>query len=91
LACVKIHIELGNFFNIKKGLKQGDGLAPLLFNFTSEHVIRQLYIDTRRMFEEKFSTNADDIHLMCRSLRAAKEVFEDLNTDGRKVGQKQMF
>jgi hypothetical protein len=34
---------------------------------------------------------ADDIHLMCRSLRAAKKVFEDLNTEGRKVGQKQMF
>jgi hypothetical protein len=29
---------------------------------------------------------ADDIDLMGRSLRAAKEVFEDLNTEGKKVG-----
>jgi hypothetical protein len=27
LACVKIQRELENFFEVKKGLKQGDGLA----------------------------------------------------------------
>ena len=31
---------------------------------------------------------ADDINLMGRTLRAAKEAFKDLNTEGKKVGLK---
>jgi Reverse transcriptase (RNA-dependent DNA polymerase). len=31
---------------------------------------------------------ADDINLMGRSLKAANEVFEDLNAEGKKVGLK---
>jgi hypothetical protein len=39
LVCVKVQREMGNFFEVKQGLKQGDGLAPLLFNLALEHVI----------------------------------------------------
>jgi hypothetical protein len=46
LACFKIQTEKGNFFEVTQGLKQGHGLAPLLFNLALEHAIRQLCIDT---------------------------------------------
>ena len=31
--------HLSDTFHIKKGLKEGDALSPLLFNFALEHVI----------------------------------------------------
>jgi hypothetical protein len=45
-------------------LKQGDGLAPLLFNLVLEYVIRKFQVDTRRTLEYKsvlIVVYADDI------------------------------
>jgi hypothetical protein len=47
LAHVKTQTEFLHFSEVTQGLKQEDGLAPLLFNLELEHVIRQLCIDTR--------------------------------------------
>jgi hypothetical protein len=44
-ACVRIQNGLTNHFEVKRGLKQGDGLAPLLFNIVLEYAIRQLSVD----------------------------------------------
>jgi hypothetical protein len=38
---------------IRQGLKQGDGLAPMLFNVALEYVIRKLPADTNRTVEYK--------------------------------------
>jgi Reverse transcriptase (RNA-dependent DNA polymerase). len=75
----------------RKRLKQGDGLAPLFFNLVLEHVFRQLYSDTRGTLEYKSVHKvgyADDINLIGRSWTAVKEVFEDLNKEGKRVGLK---
>jgi hypothetical protein len=32
-------------FHIKDGLKQGDALAPLLFNFASEYAVRRVQVN----------------------------------------------
>jgi len=34
-------MNLSDAFPIQNGLKQGDALSPLLFNFTSEYAIRK--------------------------------------------------
>jgi hypothetical protein len=47
ISCVKIQMEIGSFSQVKQGLKQEDGLTPLLFNLVLEYVIRKLQIDTR--------------------------------------------
>jgi hypothetical protein len=40
----KVHIgkHLSDNFPIQKGLKQGDALSPLLFNFTLEYANRKV-------------------------------------------------
>jgi hypothetical protein len=40
----KVHIgkHLSDSFPIQNGLKQGDSLSPLLFNFTLEYAIRKV-------------------------------------------------
>jgi hypothetical protein len=39
---VRIGKNLSDKFNIENGLKQGDALSPLLFNFASEYAIRRV-------------------------------------------------
>jgi hypothetical protein len=45
-AYVKIQTELTEPTATRNGLKQGDGLAPLLFNIVLEYVIRKSNIST---------------------------------------------
>jgi hypothetical protein len=42
--CTKVHVgkRLSNKFPIQNGLKQGDALSPLLFNFALEYAIRKV-------------------------------------------------
>jgi hypothetical protein len=42
-SIVKVHIgkNMSDAFPIQKGLKQGDALSPLLFNFSLEYAIRK--------------------------------------------------
>jgi hypothetical protein len=54
ISCVKIQMEIGSFFLIKQGLKQRNGLTPLLFNMILDYVIRKLQADKRHSLEYKF-------------------------------------
>jgi hypothetical protein len=66
-------------------LKQGDGLAPLLFNLILEYVTRKLQVDTKHTLQYKSVQTvgyAVDINLMDRSLRSAGEIFEALEMEG---------
>jgi hypothetical protein len=72
-------------------LKQGDWLAPLLFNLVLEYVIRKLWVDTRYTLEYKsvrIVVYADDINLMWRSLRCVEVIFIALEMKGTEVGLK---
>jgi hypothetical protein len=42
--CSKVHIDthLSDNFRIQNGLKQGDALSPLLFNFALKYAIRKV-------------------------------------------------
>jgi len=37
--------HLSGMFPVKNGLKQGDALSPLLFNFALEYVIRRVQVN----------------------------------------------
>jgi hypothetical protein len=45
-AQAKVQTELTDTFEIRQGLKQGAGLAPVLFNPALEYVIRKLPANT---------------------------------------------
>lgn len=86
---VRIQGNLTNPFPTQCGLKQGDGLAPLLFNLALEHTIRQIPIDTKGTLFFK-STQlvafADDINILSRSAQRAKETLLNLDDAAKEVG-----
>jgi len=41
---VQVGKNLSNMFPIRNGLKQGDALSPLLFNFALEYAIRRVQV-----------------------------------------------
>jgi hypothetical protein len=84
-------MEIGSFFQVKQDLKQGEGLAPFLFNLVLEYVIRKLQVDTRHTLEYKsvqIVGYADYINFMGRSLRSVEEMFEALEMERKEVGIK---
>jgi hypothetical protein len=88
-AQVKVQTELTDTFEIRQGLKQGDGLAPMLFNLTLECVIRKLPADANGTLEYKMNQvvgYADDICLLGRSARSVNEVYEALKVTAEKTG-----
>jgi hypothetical protein len=52
-AQVRINAKLTEPFLIRRGLKQGDGLAPLLFNMALEYVIRKLPVAQNAILQYK--------------------------------------
>ena len=44
-AYAEIQNDLTYNFEVNRGLQQGDGLAPLLFNIALEYALRQLPVD----------------------------------------------
>jgi hypothetical protein len=75
-AQVKIQAQLTDAFKIRQGLKQGDGLASLLFNLAREYEIRKLSVNVKGTLEYQTTQNvgyADDICLLSRNIKAKKK------------------
>jgi hypothetical protein len=74
---VKIGTIMMDGFTVETGLKQGDGLAPNLFNIALEYVVTQLSVQTTSSIFHKsvqLIGYADDINIMGRVKRAISEV-----------------
>jgi hypothetical protein len=85
---VKVQTDLTTTFKIKQGLKQGDGLAPMLFNLALEYAIRKLPVDANGTLEFKMRQivgYADDMCLLGRSLRSVKDMYQDLRINADEV------
>ena len=77
-------------FPIRNGLKQGDALSPLLFNFALEYTIRRVQINqdglklngTRQLL-----AYADDVNIWGGCIRTLKENAEALVAPTRELAQ----
>ena len=71
------------------GLKQGDALTPLLFNFALEHVIRRVQVNQNGLKlngTHRLLVYADDVNILGGSVHAIKENAEALILASKEIG-----
>jgi hypothetical protein len=71
------------------GLKQGDALLPLIFNFSLEYVIRKVQenqVGLKLNRTHQLLVYADDVNLLGDSINSIKENTKTLSEASRAVG-----
>jgi hypothetical protein len=81
--------HLSDTFPIKNGLKQGDALSPLLFNFALEYAIRRVQANQGGLKingKHQFLVYVDDINILGSSVYAIKKNTEALVVASKEIG-----
>ena len=76
-------------FPIRNGLKKGDALTPLLFNFALEYAIRRVQVnqdDLKLNGTHQLLAYADDVNILGGSIHTVKENAEALVAATREIG-----
>jgi len=76
-------------FPIRNGLKQGDALSPMRFNFALEYAIRRVQVnqdDLKLIGTHQLLAYADDVNILGGSIHTLKENAEALVAATRETG-----
>jgi hypothetical protein len=85
---VRVCKNVSDMFPIRNGLKQGDALSPLLFNFALEYVIKRVQVNLDGLKlngTHQFMAYADD-NILGGSAHTVKENAEALLVATREIG-----
>ena len=76
-------------FPIRNGLKQGDALSPLIFNFALEYAIRRVQVNQDGLNLNgihQLLVYADDFNILGGSVHTVKENAEALIVASKEIG-----
>jgi hypothetical protein len=76
-------------FPIRNGLRQGDALSPLLFNFALEYAIRMVQVNQDGLKlngTHQLLAYADDVNILGGSVQTVKENAEALVFATKEIG-----
>jgi len=80
---------LSDMFPFMNGLKRGDALSPLLYNYTSEYAIRRIQVNQNGLKlngTHQFLVYADDVNILGGSVPTVKENVEALVVASKEIG-----
>ena len=86
---VRVGKNLSDVFPIRNGLRQGDALSPLLFNFALEYAIRRVQVnqdDLKLNGTHQLLAYADDVNILGGSAHTVKENAEALVVATKETG-----
>jgi hypothetical protein len=86
---VRVGKNVSDRFPIGNGLKQGDALSPVLFNFALEYAIRRVQVNRDGLKlngTHQLLAYADDVNILGRSIRNLKENAKALVAAAREIG-----
>jgi hypothetical protein len=86
---VRVGKNLSDIFNITNGLKQGDALSPLIFNFTLQYAIRSVQVNQDGLKlngTHQLVVYADDVNILGGSVHTVKENAEVLLAASKEIG-----
>ena len=86
---VRVGKNLSDMFSIRNGLKQGDALSPLLFNFAVKYAIRRVQVNQDGLKlngTHQLLAYADDVNILGGSIHTVKKNAEALVAATKEIG-----